>query len=510
MFYSVIVLLLFLVLNSLVIRKLNRTFPSINNILSYMEELENDDFSAIPKNEYRNCGFLVFDIDGNQLFSSDETLGKSVTGEDIWLINSYDSGTHYQVSQVELDDGELGYFVTLSLRDEESGAEELLGFSLLDRNYNILYGDLFENSDRLTYREFEFINGNYNEKKEVVKYEYINNNSDYRTLVFVSNLFTEDAYEEALTQANLIWVLAFPILGLCIAIQVLLFRRDIKRSILPIEKAIAAYGEQKDPKLNLEDIPAEFEDAAEKFLEMHKNLEEEKAEKEEAYREIRRLMTDISHDLKTPITVIQGYAQAFSNDKIPYNEREKYAQMIYSKSNATVKLMDSLFEYIQMEHPQYSLSPKDIDICEFTREYLAERYEEITNKGFELEPDIPEEKIICSLDSSMFSRVYDNLINNILRHNEKGTCIYFRVKKEKSKAFVEVGDNGKGIPKEIRDRIFLPYVTGDSARTGGGGTGLGMSIAKKITELHGGKITLSEICPKGISTLFVIELNIKQ
>lgn len=62
-FYSVIVLLLFLVLNSLVIKKLNRTFPSINNILEYRAELENDDFSSIPKNEYENCGFLVFDIE---------------------------------------------------------------------------------------------------------------------------------------------------------------------------------------------------------------------------------------------------------------------------------------------------------------------------------------------------------------------------------------------------------------------------------------------------------------
>ena len=86
-FYSVIVLLLFLVLNSLVIKKLNRTFPSINNILEYRAELENDDFSSIPKNEYENCGFLVFDIEGNLLFTTDEDLSESVTGDDIWLIN---------------------------------------------------------------------------------------------------------------------------------------------------------------------------------------------------------------------------------------------------------------------------------------------------------------------------------------------------------------------------------------------------------------------------------------
>lgn len=509
-FYSVIVLLLFLVLNSLVIQKLNRTFPSINNILEYRAELENDDFSSIPKNEYENCGFLVFDIEGNLLFTTDEDLSESVTGDDIWLINSYDSGTHYQVSQVELNDGSMGYFVTLNFRDKSDGTEELLGFSLLDGNYNIIYGDLFENSEKLTYKEFEFINGNYNEKKEVVKYDYYNSQSDYRTLVFVSNLFTEQAYGEAVSQANLIWIAAFPVLGICIAIQVFLFRRDIKRSIMPIEKAITAYGEQKDPDLNLEDIPSEFKNTASKFLEMHKNLEQEKAEKEEAYGEIRRLMTDISHDIKTPITVIQGYAQAFLNGKIPDEEREKYAEMIYRKSNDAVKLMESLFEYIRMEHPQYSVSLSDVDICEYTREYLAERYEEILNKEFELELDIPEEKIVCRIDELLFARVYDNLVNNILRYNPPGTCIYFSVKKSENKVLIEVGDNGKGIPENLRDKIFRPYVTENSARTGGGGTGLGLSIAKKITELHGGNITLHEKPPKGIKTLFTIELNQKE
>lgn len=508
-FYSIIVLLLFLVLNSQVIHRLNRTFPSVNNILSYSKELEQDNFSGIPKSEYKNCGFLVFDLDGNLLFSTDELLAKSVTGDDIWLINSYDSGTHYRISKVELDSGEMGYFVTLSLRDDESGAEELLGFSLLDSQYRIIYGDLFENSDRLTYREFEFINGNYNDKKVVVKYDYLTAGNDYRTLVFVSDVFTEQAYEHALAQANLIWIAAFPILGICIAVQVFLFRRDIKRSIMPIEKAITAYGEQKDPNLNLDDIPSEFKNTASKFLEMHKNLEKEKAEKEEAYGEIRRLMTDISHDIKTPITVIQGYAQAFLNGKIPDEEREKYAEMIYRKSNDAVKLMESLFEYIRMEHPQYTASLSDTDLCEYTREYLAERYDEILNRGFELEPDIPEEKIICRIDCMLFSRVYDNLVNNMLRYNPKGTRIFFRIGKSGNKAVIEAGDSGRGIPENIRDKIFSPYVTGNSARTGGEGTGLGLSIAKKITELHGGRITLEENPPKGLSTMFKIELDLK-
>lgn len=507
-FYSVIVLLLFLVLNSLVIQKLNRTFPSINNILDYRTELEKDDFSAIPKSEYENCGFLVFDIDGNLLFTTDQDLSKRVTGDDIWLINSHDSGTHYQISRIELNDGNLGYFVTLSLRDQTSGEEEILGFSLLDENYYIIYGDLFENSEKLTDKEFEFINGNYNEKKVVVKYAYSNMAGDYRTLVFVSNLFTEQAYEEALAQADLIWIAAFPVLGICIAVQVFLFRRDIKKSVMPIEKAITDYGEQKDPDLNLEDIPSEFKNTASKFLEMHKNLEKEKAEKEEAYGEIRRLMTDISHDIKTPITVIQGYAQAFLNGKISDEEKDKYAELIYRKSNDAVKLMESLFEYIRMEHPQYSVSLSDVDICEYTRKYLAERYEEILNKEFEIELNIPDERIICRIDELLFLRVYDNLINNILRHNPAGTCICFNLKKTENRVLIEVGDNGKGIPENLRDKIFYPYVTENSARTVGGGTGLGLSIAKKITELHGGKITLAEKPPKGISTLFIIELKI--
>ena len=92
---------------------------------------------------------------------------------------------------------------------------------------------------------------------------------------------------------------------------------------------------------------------ADNFSHLLDQLAEVQKEKDEIYRERQRMITDISHDLKTPLTVIQGYAKAFMEDMIPEDKKEKYLTAIYNRSVLATQLIDTLFEYMRMEHPGY-------------------------------------------------------------------------------------------------------------------------------------------------------------
>ena len=158
-----------------------------------------------------------------------------------------------------------------------------------------------------------------------------------------------------------------------------------------------------------------------------------------------------------------------------------------------------------MEHPEFVLHTERTDLCEFLREYLAGKYDEIDLAGFSLEVSIPERPVFCALDQLQFRRVLDNLLSNALRHNRLGTVLFFDVSAEEGAAVLRVADNGAGIPPDRIKYIFEPFVVGSDARSGTG-SGLGLSITKRIVEKHGGAVFLSPRPAPGRSTEFVLRL----
>jgi signal transduction histidine kinase len=134
------------------------------------------------------------------------------------------------------------------------------------------------------------------------------------------------------------------------------------------------------------------------------------------------------------------------------------------------------------------------------------RYEELELAGCELETDLPEEEVIISFDSAQMNRVFENIINNSLRHNKGKMTIFSGLNVTDDAVIIRLGDDGIGIPAAIREHIFEPFVTGNEARTSGGGSGLGMAISKKIVEAHGGELVLMPGKEKG--TTYEIRLPI--
>ena len=162
-----------------------------------------------------------------------------------------------------------------------------------------------------------------------------------------------------------------------------------------------------------------------------------------------------------------------------------------------------------MEHPNFLLNLQIVDICEFLRGYLADRYDEIQLAGFYLQADIPEEPIYVNLDGPQFRRALDNILYNSVKYNSLGTVLAVGIEKNEknSKSVgIYIADNGIGVSPDQRETIFQPFVMGDESRSGGG-SGLGLAISKRIVESHGGSIGLQPVTDGGFSTVFKIILQ---
>ncbi|NQX44268.1 HAMP domain-containing histidine kinase [Paenibacillus tritici] len=221
-------------------------------------------------------------------------------------------------------------------------------------------------------------------------------------------------------------------------------------------------------------------------------IEKTTEEKRQAEKSKQRLMVDLSHDLKTPITSIQGYAQALIEGRVTDPKRQtKYLNYIYTKSVQVTKLIQHMLDLLKLDSPDFILRIERLELGGHLREIIADTYGEIEQKSFELQLQVPEEAVYARYDPELFASVINNLISNALAYNPEGTRIRVSVIPEDTEIRIEIADNGVGIPKELWSTIFDPFVRGDEARTtASGGTGLGLSIAKKNVEKMEGTLVL--------------------
>lgn len=224
--------------------------------------------------------------------------------------------------------------------------------------------------------------------------------------------------------------------------------------------------------------------------EMDKLAEEEKSQLYEYNEQKNLMLSDIAHDLRTPMTTVSGYSRALLDDMVSEDKKQEYLEAINVKSDRMNNLINLLFDYVRLDSKGFSLNKKDEDICELVREAAAFQYQDIEDAGMELDVEIPEEKALFSLDKLQVSRVITNLITNAIRHNKSGTAIGLFVTIEDDYVRVMVADNGDLIPEEMAETIFDAFVMGDESRSSKGGSGLGLSIARKIVEMHGWNIRL--------------------
>ncbi|WP_050741123.1 HAMP domain-containing sensor histidine kinase [Acetobacterium bakii] len=233
----------------------------------------------------------------------------------------------------------------------------------------------------------------------------------------------------------------------------------------------------------LERIFNEMADEIEKEIDLRKQSEENR----------KKLILDISHDLKNPLASIMGYAElCLMKPDLSEDQRQAYLKIIYDSSTRANRLMTDLFDLSKMETSEYILNKESVDLSEYLRERMSESVSSFDEAGFSSEFHIPDREIVVSLDKKQMNRVLENLVDNALSHNKSGTHITLELIEKSESVEIRFKDNGVGISPDLSETIFLPFVKGDPARhSESGGTGLGLAIVKKIMIAHDGSITLS-------------------
>lgn len=227
-------------------------------------------------------------------------------------------------------------------------------------------------------------------------------------------------------------------------------------------------------------------------------LTEEKEQKLAVDKKRNLLLSDIAHDIKTPITTICGYARALSEGVAEEGKRQAYLDVIYAKAMRMDELISLLFEYVKLESEGFVLHMKREDFAELVREMTALLYTDFEEKRMALVTEITEEEMPLKMDSLQLGRAVTNLLTNALRYGKEGGRVLVRL----SDYELTVADEGEPIDSDLAAHIFEPFTRGDKARSTQGGSGLGLGIAKKIVEMHGGSLVLDMCGDEGYTKAF--------
>ncbi|EHB66966.1 MULTISPECIES: HAMP domain-containing sensor histidine kinase [Paenibacillus] len=228
------------------------------------------------------------------------------------------------------------------------------------------------------------------------------------------------------------------------------------------------------------------------FNEMAARLEQIEKEKRELEESKQRMLMDISHDLKTPMTTLRGYIEAMEVGLVDSEERRaQILSMISNKASLMLELIDGIFELSKLDSPEYPFDVQTSDITEFTRAIAAEYYEVFEEHKFYFHYDIPDREIWIPFNATWLYRAVSNILSNALKYNPPGTTVGLKLAAAGNGVEIHLSDDGVGIPEDIQGKVFDAFVRGDLARKSDGGTGLGLAIAKQVIEKHGGTITLT-------------------
>ena len=231
-------------------------------------------------------------------------------------------------------------------------------------------------------------------------------------------------------------------------------------------------------------------------------LEEEKERQLNYERKRNLLLSDIAHDIKTPITTICGYSKALSEGVAQEEKRMDYLNAIYGKALRIDELITLLFEYVKLDSEGYILHKEPGDLAELLRETIAAHYADFEEKQIALTIDIPDDGLPCEMDSLQIGRAITNLLTNALRYGREKGKVLVRLRDD----ILTVADDGKPIDPDFAERIFDPFSREDSSRRTKEGSGLGLSISAKIVEMHGGELFLNPDFGEGYTKAFQIRL----
>ena len=225
-----------------------------------------------------------------------------------------------------------------------------------------------------------------------------------------------------------------------------------------------------------------------------------------AERQKNELITNVAHDLRTPLTTIVGYLELIKDDTaLSKEDVHKYSGIAYEKSIRLQEMMDDLFEFTKLDNADIKLNKSMINLSGLIMQMTDEFYPSFKDCNITPIVDLPEENIYVQGDGQLLARVFDNLISNALKYGYHNTDLKIEVSVDEKYATVKVINHGDTIASEDIPLLFNKFYRTDSSRNSKtGGTGLGLAITKNIVDLHHGDISVTS---DDQITTFIVKFN---
>ncbi len=201
-------------------------------------------------------------------------------------------------------------------------------------------------------------------------------------------------------------------------------------------------------------------------------------------------VANVSHELRSPMTCIQGYVQGMMDGTIGDEERAKYLQIVLSETQRLTRLVGELLDLSRIESGKMPMEPNVFDVNELILSVLFKYEQKIEDKNIEVDINFCVQPCYVLADNARITQVVTNLIDNAVKFTREGGQLSVRTNVEEKHALITVKNEGRGIPAEDLPFIFDRFYKVDKAHTSGMGTGLGLSIVKKIIEQHAQSISV--------------------
>lgn len=205
------------------------------------------------------------------------------------------------------------------------------------------------------------------------------------------------------------------------------------------------------------------------------------------------LITNISHDIRTPLTSVIGFLGLIDQKKFATNEELfKYTHTAYTKAQQMKVLVDDLFEYTKVRQSSTPLSINNFDLIQLLNQLAADFEYDATKHGFSLSVKTDTPQLTIQADAEKLVRLFNNLISNAIKYGINGTEIILQAEIKQNNAVVTVKNNGEKIPKDSLNQLFERFYRVEESRSKStGGSGLGLAIAESIVILHNGHIRVT-------------------
>ena len=204
------------------------------------------------------------------------------------------------------------------------------------------------------------------------------------------------------------------------------------------------------------------------------------------------LITNIAHDLRTPLTSILGYLDLLRNNQmVPEEMKKHYIEIVYNKALRLQKLIEELFGFTKLSYGKLNMNLSTLDLVQLLSQLVEESYPNFEKNNLSYDFSANVKSLLIEGDGDLLARLFDNLISNAIKYGAEGKRVLIRLRKEKEEVSVQVLNFGYVIPEKELPLIFDKFYRVEHSRSlSTGGTGLGLAIVKNIVDMHHGNITV--------------------